>query len=197
MMAPVRAALIALFVAGATTVGAQAGWLPAGAQDQMASQLAERLTTISKPKDAAGLAQATRRIVEAVGGQLESWTARGALDKAPTFPMLTLPGANDRHLDAMARYQLCNLVLFRQFESAADAQDRRVGAFGLTAVTLAVVYLMQPFVAGGGNPDRVAAFLTGAPMEKVNSAIQERPELLTHVERQCEPVVGELLGTAF
>jgi hypothetical protein len=103
--------------------------------------------------------------------------------------MLTLPGANDRHLDAMARYQLCNLVLFRQFES--------VGAFGLTAVTLAVVYLMQPFVAGGGSPDRVEAFLTGATMEKVNSAIQEKPELLTHVERQCEPVVGELLSTAF
>jgi hypothetical protein len=196
MTTSTRAALIALLVTGATAIGAQS-WLPPGARDQMAAQLAERLTTISKPRDAAGLAQATRRIVAAVGAQLESWTPRGALDRAPTFPMLTLPDATDRHLDAMARYQLCNLVLFRQFESAADAQDRRVGAFGLTAVTLAVVYLMQPFVAGGGSPGRVEAFLTGATMEKVNSAIQEKSELLTHVERQCEPVVGELLSTAF
>lgn len=192
-----RALALVLVVGGAASLAAQAAWLPDEAERAMAGQLADRLTSISKPRDPAGLAEATRKIVQAVRGQLESWTAQGALDKAPAFPMLKMPSANNRHLDAMARYQLCNLVLFRQFESAADAQDRRVGAFGLTAVTMAVVYLMPPFVAAGGNPDRVEAFLTGAPMERVNTDIQQKPDLLAHVERQCEPIVGELLSTAF
>jgi len=185
------------FACAVAVAGAQETWLPAGAERMMAAQLAGRLTSISKPRDAAGLEQGTRKIVQAVRGQLEAWTARGALDKAPTFPMLKLPSADDRHLDAMARFQLCNLVLFRQFESADDAQDRRVGALGLTAVTLAVVYLMQPFVAGGGSPGQVEAFLTGAPMGRVSDEVQQKPDLLAHVEGQCEPLVGELLSTAF
>lgn len=189
--------LLALFVAGAFPLAAQDTWLPPAAEQQMAAQLVERLSTISAPRDPAAAAAATRRIVQAVRAQLESWTARGALDKAPSFPLLKMPGANDRHLDAMARYQLCNLVLFRQFESAADAQDRRVGAFGLTAVTLAVAYLMEPFVAAGGSPNRVEAHLTGAAMERVSREIQQKADLTAHVERQCEPVVGELLSTAF
>jgi len=192
--------LIIVGIVGATaTAATQATWLPAPVRQGLVEQLNERMVAIGPgtPKDPAGLAQAMGKVVTAVAQRVDTWAERGVVDRAPTFPRLTVPAAGNRHLDAMNRYQICNMVLFPQFESGSDLQARRTAAFGLTAVTIAVVRLREPYVAAGGNDQLIEAFLTGPPMAKVLDAVLATPDLLAHVESRCEPVIGDLLATAF
>lgn len=168
-----------------------AQWLPPAVEQGLAAQLAERLAVggPASSKDAA----AARAVVSSVGKRLGSWTDAVAIERAPSFPQLKLPSAGEKHLDAIARYQVCNMVLFVQFESGADAERRRRSALGLTAITMAVVRLRHPFVAAGGSDERMEAFLTGAAMQPVLDAIQQKPELAAHVDRQCASVLRALL----
>jgi hypothetical protein len=180
----------------ATSLAAQYAWLPQAVQQGMAEQLADRLTTIGpgRPKDPAGLLGGSRKQVLEIAGRLDSW-GKAVVERAPRFPKLTLPPTRDRHLDAMGRYQLCNLVLLRQFETTSHTvETRRVGAVGLTAVTMAIVYLREPFVAGGGPPEGIEAFLTSPAMGRLTSQLQTQPDLMSHVEEQCGTVVAALFG---
>jgi hypothetical protein len=186
-----------LLLVSSLGVAAQQTWLPPAMQEGAIGQLVERLTAITQPRDARVLAQGAQKMVLAVQGTLDTWTAAGTLKRAPSFPQLTVPGAGERHLDAMARYQLCNVVLMRQFESGADEDTRQAGALGLTAITLALLHLRQPYVAGGGSDAGMEAALTSAPMARLFEQMQSAPALLTHVETRCEPVVQELLSAAF
>jgi hypothetical protein len=179
--------------------GAQASWLPPAVREGLANQLIERLSAIGprQPTNTAAMAEGAGHFVDAVRAQLDTWTPQGVISRVPLFARVKLPRANERHLDAMARYQLCNLVLLRQFESADDDRDRQVGALGLTAVTMAVLALRQPFLAEGGRIEGVEAFLTSAEMDREASRIQQDPGLIAHVEGQCQPVVVDLLRDAF
>lgn len=170
---------------------AAAQWLPPAVEEGLAAQLAERLAAVgpASSKDAAN----ARATVSSIGKRIGGWSDAVAIERAPSFPQLKLPIANERHLDAIARYQVCNMLLFVQFESGADAGRRRRSALGLTAITMAVVRLRHPFVAAGGNDQRMEAFLTGAPMAAVLDEVQQKPELASHVERQCAPVLRALL----
>ena len=124
---------------------------------------------------------------------LGSWTDTEAVDRAPLFPDLTLPLSNQRHIDAMARYQVCSVVLLSQFESGKDVEARRKGALGATAMTMAIERLRAPYMATGGTDKILHAFLTGPPMVAALDDIRKLPERTAHVERQCAPVLQELL----
>lgn len=194
MHRPLR--LLCLLLVSSVAISAQPAWLPPAVQNGVTAQLVERLTAIRAPSDARALAQGAQKIVLTVRGTLDTWTTAGTIARAPTFPDLAVPGTGNRHLDAMSHYQLCNVVLMRQFEGGADADARLTGALGLTAVTLAVVHLRQPYVAGGGNDKGIEAALTSEPMARLFEQIQTTPALLTHVETRCEPVVQALLADA-
>jgi hypothetical protein len=186
-----------LVTACVTTIAAQEPWLPSQIEQGLADQLAERLTAVDpgKTPDQAAIRQAAVRAVQAAARQLGAWTDRVAVEKAPVFPQINWVKATERHLDAMGRFQVCNLTLFPQFESGSDPGSRRAGALGLTAITMAIVRLRQPFLAAGGNHDAIEAFLTSAAMAAVLEDVQKQAALQAHVKTQCAPVLRELLGT--
>jgi hypothetical protein len=191
-----RQSAIVWIVCGAASLAAQRSWLPAPVQQGLTQQLAQRLTAI-EPGQPAAQAQGAGKVVLSVAQRIDTWTERGVLDRAPTFPRLSLPVSANRHLDALSRYQVCNMALFPQFESSGDANTRRGSAFGMTAITMAVVRMREPFVAGGGTDGQMEAFLTSRGMAVVLEGLLATPDLLTYVEGRCEPVVRDLLTDAF
>ena len=180
----------------AGTVAAQAPWLPPQVEQGLADQLAERLAAVNtgKTPDQAAIRQAAGRAVQSMARRLGTWTDVVAVEKAPLFPQIKWVKGSPRHLDAMGRFQVCNLALFPQFESGGDPGSRRSGALGLSAVTLAIIRLREPFLAGGGNHEAIEAFLTSAPMAAILETVQKQPALQAHVQTQCAPVLRELLG---
>lgn len=195
-MRALRHSAVVWIVCGAATLAAQRSWLPAPVQQGLTKQLAERLTAIA-PGPPSGLAQGAGKVVQSVAQRIDTWTERGVLDRAPTFPRLALPVSDNRYLDALNRYQVCNMALFPQFESSGDATTRREGAFGMTAITMAVVRIREPFVAGGGTDAQMEAFLTSQGMGQVLEGLLAAPDLMTYVAGRCEPVVHDLLTDAF
>jgi hypothetical protein len=188
---------LCLCLSVATPAVAQQDWLPPAVRQGLATQLAERVTTVvggGKPaREPDRLARFATDVVQAMRARVDAWSTRGVLERAPVFAKLGLPAAREPHLDAMARYQLCNMPLMLQFEAVGDERSRMTGALGLTAMTVAIVHLRQPYLAGGGSPEDIPAFLTSAAMERVAQSVQTTPELRAHVERQCEPVVADLV----
>lgn len=195
MYAAGRVLISLVLMSGAAAISAQPTWLPPEVEQGLVKQLAERMAK-SNPvtaEDPARASSAASRIVQNLAKDLGLWTDAVALGWAPTFPLLKLPTANQQHLDAMNRYQVCNLVYFMQFESSKDAEILRRSSLGLTAMTMAVLRLRQPFVKAGGTDERIEAFLTSPPMDKVMDQIQLSSELTAHVERQCQGVLWELI----
>lgn len=179
---------------------AAADWLPAGAEEAMARQLAGRLVEAGlAPAGTPEVLTGSREMVASLIATLERWQVAGTLARAPEFPGLELAPAGEAHLDAMARYQICNMVLAIQHADPAFADDvnaRLTAALGLTAVTLAVVRLREPFVRQGGTDAQIEAALTSAAHEKILTGIQEDPAVRAHVEKQCTPATVALLGDA-
>ena len=175
-------------------------WLPPAVAEGLAQQLGERMTQVGLAGSDEGLVIASAR--EAVGGMrqhLDAWELRGVLEKAPRFPELELPATTNRYLDAMTRYSLCNLVLFRVFADPAMREDRKAmstSTFGLTGMTMAIVRLREPHVREGGTDATMEAALTRPELESLAEKIQKDEDLLRHVEQQCSPVVLSLLGPA-
>src|SRR5688500_16213384 len=142
LRAPI-AVLILLQLPGAASA-AQPGWLPPEAEEGVAQQLAERLAEISPgpASDAGALLERARKDVRRQRARVESWGPKGALERAPDLAKLEMPKSDDKRLDAMARYQLCNAVLYIKHVNRAretDAAARLTAARGLAGVTLAVV----------------------------------------------------------
>ncbi len=198
MMFSTRVVISMLVAASGVGVVAQTQWLPPAIEQGLAEQLAGRLTSIeSRPAaDPAAVSDTARKTVKGIGEKLGSWTDRVAIERTPAFPQLTVPTANEAHLDAMAGYQICTMALFMRFESSTDAEGRRKAALGLTATTMAVLRLRPPFVAAGGTDQRIQAFLTSAPLGSVLEAMQGTADLLAHVEGQCQPLIRDLLSGA-
>ena len=172
-------------------------WFPPELEVVLASQLTSRLAKIGSPPayEEGGISPAARGSIRMLARILGSWTDAEAVDRAPSFPEITLPSANQRHIDAMARYQVCSLVLLSQFESGKDAVARRKGALGVTAMAMAVERLRAPYMATAGTDRVVNAFLTSPPMVSALDDTRKKPELVAHVERQCAPLLQELLFT--
>jgi len=187
--------MLVLAVVWAGTAAAQGPWLPPQVEQGLAEQLAERLAAVGtgKAPDQAALRQAAGR-VQTMARQLGGWTDAVVLGKAPVFPQLKWGKSAERHLDAMGRFQVCNLALFPQFESGKDPASRRAGALGLTAITMAIIRVRQPFISAGGDHDAIEAFLTSAAMAAVLDDVQKQPALQAHVQTQCAPLLRELLG---
>jgi hypothetical protein len=175
--------------------GQSTSWFPPELEVMFARQLTSRLATINSPPayEEGGISSAARGSIRMLARILGSWTDVEVVGRAPLFPDITLPTANQRHIDAMARYQVCSLVLLGQFESGKDAETRRKGALGATAMTIAVERLRAPYMATGGTDKVLDAFLASPPMISALDGIRKRPEHVGHVERQCAPLIQELL----
>jgi len=184
-------------VAGAAGADDGGAWLPGavaeGAAEQLAGRLAEAGFGVERP---AARTEAAQAVVAGLRDTLEAWGADGTLARAPEFPELPVPRVEDRRLDAMARWHVCNLVLFLQLADPAFAEDvnaRLTGALGLTGVTLAVLRLRQPFLAAGGDAGAIEKLLAGTGMEPVLDRLQSDPDSRGHAEMQCQAPVVELL----
>jgi hypothetical protein len=160
-------------------------------------QLVSRLEAIgpSPVEDRAALKAGMQSVVRQVRARLEAWGERGVLDRAPAFPKIGLPAATEPHLNAMGRYQACNWVLMNQQGERYDRETRRNGAVASTAVTLAVIYLRQPFLKHGGGSEQIEAFLTGAAMDRAFKQVMANEEWVLYVEQQCQPLITEMFAT--
>ncbi|KAB2959991.1 MAG: hypothetical protein F9K16_12020 [Thermoanaerobaculia bacterium] len=190
----------ACLLAAAVAPAAAAGWLPAGAEEATARQLAGRLVEAGlAPGETPEVLSASREMVAHMIATIERWKVAGTRERAPEFPGLELPPAGEPHLDAMARYQVCTMALMIQHGDSAfddDLNARLTASLGLTALTLAVVRLREPFVRQGGTDAQIEAALTSAAHEKILTGIQEDPAVRAHVEKQCTPVTVALLSDA-
>lgn len=185
-----------LVVTGAVAAAAQSiSWFPPELEMAIARQLTSRMSKagLSPVLDDSGVSQAARMSVRGLAKTLGSWTDAEAVDRAPSFPDITLPSASQHHIDAMARYEVCNLVLLGQVESGKDADTRRKAALGATAMTIAVERLRAPYMATGGTDKILNTFLTSPAMVSALDGIRKKPELVAHAERQCAPLLQELL----
>lgn len=182
------------FVGTGVRSAAQEDWLPPAVEEGLTRQLVERLETIGpgKPSDREALLAGARERVRRLRTTIEGWKERGVIERTPAFTKVKLPAAGQRHLDAMTGYQVCNLILMKQFAEGEDVQTRRVGAMGLTAVTTVIVYLRAPFVAQGGTHAQIEAFLTSDEMERVAAEIQRSQPLTKDAQAACGKTVGQL-----
>jgi hypothetical protein len=97
----------------------------------------------------------------------------------------------------MARYQMCNAILYMQHidrDREKDETARLAAARGLAGITLAVVYVGSPMLVADGTDERIKAFLTSEAQEAVLSRVQDRPDLREYAARQCRPVVSALIA---
>ena len=109
--------------------------------------------------------------------------AQGRLERAPDLAKLEMPKSHDKRLDAMARYQLCNAILYIKHVNRAretDAAARLTAARGLAGVTLAVVYVGSPILVADGTAERVKAYLTDEAQKAGLDRVQDRPEFMEY-----------------
>jgi len=194
-------ALSAMVLAAVPALGAPPAarevWLPPAVEDGAARQLAARMGEIGfGGLDEAQALDGARQTVDAMATQIETMGEEGVLENAPTFPGLELPRAGQRHLDAMAGYQMCNVVLFLQHaeRDQRDENSRVTAVVGLTSIMLAVVSLRHPFLAEGHEQAEIEAFLTGPAMNPPFERIQQDPTVREAVEDQCTPALLALLA---
>ncbi|MEM7357259.1 MAG: hypothetical protein AAF657_40970 [Acidobacteriota bacterium] len=182
-----------IMLCGAASAAAQTEpWLPTHVEQQVVGQLAERLGEVgqvqSRDEDAARTVAALRR-------KIESWNVPGLLQRAPQFPELQVPKAGQPHLDAMASYNICNLILYRLYADPALRGDVNQGVRtvkALTGLAMTMVYLRQPFQASGGTDEQLESLLAGEAMNRVFTGLQENAEQLAHAASGCGPVLQAL-----
>lgn len=184
----------------AAPLSASEEWLPAAVAEGLAQQLGERMTQAGLTGSGEGrVIDSAREAVAGMRQHLDAWELGGVLENAPRFPELELPASTNQYVDAMTRYSLCNLVLFRVFADPAFREDRRamsISTYGLTGMTMAIVRLRDPYLQEGGTDATMEAALTRPELGSLMEEIQKDEDLLLHVERQCRPVVLTLLGPA-
>lgn len=194
------AALAALLIAG-SSAAQNATWLPPEIAEGAAQQLAERMRLLPEllggehPDDERVLVGA-RQMIGAIAEVLGSWGSDGVLERAPELAALDVPSTGDRYLDAMARYQVCNFLLYLQLEDPAynsDLDTRIASVFGLSSVTLTVLSLREPFLAAGGTPAAVEAHLSGPTLEPALQSLRSDADARAAAEADCQPVVAALL----
>lgn len=186
---------------GATAIPLRAQeltWLPAPVEQGAAQQLADRLRAFGDASsDPAALLEGAREMIRSMRDSIDAWGAAGAVDRAPVFQELEVPGAARPQLDAMGRWSICNLDLFLRYEEALQAGDGSAAlepALGLSAVTLVILRLREPFVAAGGQQPEIESHLTSAGFDALLAAIQTDPPLRAQARAGCDPLLRELLA---
>lgn len=187
------AVLVAL--AGAARPGGAQDWLPPAVVDGLSQQLYDRLAAIEEAPDD-DPAEALGRVRDGVlrlRAAVDDWGDEGVFARAPSFGRLDVPRSGQRHLDAMARYQLCNAMLIRQLLEEEDAERQRVAMIGVTGLTVAIMFLRDPFITQGGSHAQIESFLTSEAMEREFTRIQQSRALRDHVDEACAPTVATLI----
>lgn len=191
----------AALVPGAVAAPHQASWLPPELADAVVQQLAERIALVPEmfdgrePSAEQRLAVA-RRMIGEMAGVITGWGVEETLARAPEITAVKIGPAGNPYLDAMARYQVCNMLLYLQLRDPAYNEDvniRVTSVFGLSAVTLAVLSLREPLVAGGGDPATIEAHLSGPMLEPALQALQTDAARRARVEAECRPTIIALL----
>jgi hypothetical protein len=192
--------LCAVLLGGGEALPAQERtWLPAPVAEGAAQQLADRMRVLGGGGAAADekrLLSSARKLIGAMAAVVTEWGAEGVLARAPLQSDLGIASAGDPYLDAMALYQVCNLLLVVQFQDPAfqqNANARVTSVFGLSAVSLALLSLREPFLAAGGDEAAIEAHLAGPTLVPVLTAIQKEPGARAAAEAQCQPLIVALL----
>lgn len=176
----------------------ESGWLPPAVEAGSAQQLADRLRPLGDGKpDEAKLGAASRDLVRALRDTLGAWGADGVVARAPVFPELEVPAAREPQLDAIGRWNVCLLVFYLQLEDpalAGDGDAQLTSILGLSAVTLAVLRVREPYVAAGGSDEALEAHLTGPETDALLKSFQSDAKRRGYAEARCQPVVRELLA---
>ena len=192
----VRSAALSLLV-GAPAVAQDEGWLPAAVQDGLVQQLTARMAAKGFGIDAASRQQGAEELVEGVRVELEKLGASGLMEAAPAFAQLPIPSTGQQHLDAMARFQVCNLSLMLLHEDPAfdqDAEARQMAVSGLTAMTMAVLFLRQPFLEAGGEEAQIAELLGGEELGPILQGLKSDQPTRDRVDVECASVLDLLLA---
>lgn len=189
-----------LLLAAAITIpagAAQRAWLPPAVERGVAEQFLERLAAVmgkapDNPERAlAGATGGVRALADQLDARGEAWVA----ELAPDIGWLGIASTGNDLLDQMAALQACVALLYVQFEDPASADDlnlRMTAATGMTALLMAQIYLRQPYVAAGGDVQRIEDTLSGDLLAPVLEAIQAGGEPRARMEAECSPAVVEL-----
>lgn len=176
-------------------------WLPAEVAEGAAQQLAERMRLLpalfdGQEPDPERLVAGARQMIAAMTDVITAWGTDGTLQRSPDLTALEIESAGDAYLDAMAHYQVCNILLYLQLQDPAYSEDlnaRLTSVLGLSGVTLTVVSLREPFVAAGGDPAVIETHLSGPTLEPALEALQTDDGVRSQAEAECQPVVLALL----
>lgn len=190
MHAAVLAAAVAIAVSQASD------WLPPSVAKIVTQQLVERLEQIDLGWSRERATGAATSVVASIARRLEAAGEAEVLKRAPALAPLNLPSSGDARLDAMARYQMCVSVYYVRHELRAKeaSEDARIAAvMGLTAGSMAMLYLRQRLVDAAVPEDRIEKFLTGDSFERSLQRMQRDAAVLMAIQEECAPVFRALI----
>jgi len=196
-----------IFLAGGLASSARASdaaapappsWLPPQIEVSLTQQLANRMKHfgLGPANDDQKLLAGARAMIRAIAADLDARGEDGIEKLAPDFSGFELPQSGQRELDLMVRYNVCNLALYMQSLDPAfqdDVNAKLTSVLGLTAVTMVIGYLRDPFVHAGNDAAQIEAHLTDPNLQPIFDRIQKEPEIRASVEKTCQPVITTLL----
>ena len=176
---------------------AQGGWFTEEMKATEAQQLAVRLKEIAlEPVPESKLAEGARYAVGLMFQRVTDLGEKELLARAPALAKLKLPATRERHLEAMARYQVCAGVMMIRHQNrnqVKDADARLTAAMGPAAMSVAGTFLLTRFIAQGGSTARAEQFLTAGAMDEALARMQDSPTLFADTDRECRPLMSLML----
>jgi hypothetical protein len=187
--------ILVLLVIPMTGIEAQQpAWLPAEGEAFLVEQLVGRLSEIEGKGPESTRSDRARGSVAALRVRIDHSGPATLIARAPAFADLKMPATPSEHLNAMARYTMCSLVLALQLQTSKSLNDRLAAVLGLTATTMVILRIREPYLAGGGTDAAMEKFLSANPaLEAEVERIQDSPALLTHAQSECAPVLEALI----
>jgi hypothetical protein len=189
---------MAMLIAIALMIGvAQGSWFTDEMKESVTQQLAVRLGEIARePVSDAKLTEGARYAAGLMFQRVTDVGEKELIARAPKLAKLKLPGSRDRHLEAMARYQVCAGVMMLRHQNRSEAQDadtRLTAAMGPAALGVATTFLLTRFIAQGGSTAKAEEFLTGTGMDAALTRMQDSPALFADADRECRPLMALML----
>jgi hypothetical protein len=199
LMNAISTVLLALTLVSAVPAQESPSWLPQQIEVSLTHQLANRMKhfSLGPADDDQKLIDGARAMILAITSDLDARGEDGLEKLAPTFSGFELPQSGQRELDLMVRYNICNLALYMQLQDPAikdDVNAKLTSVLGLTAVTMVIGYLRDPFVGAGNDAAQIEAHLTDPSLQPIFDRIQKESDLRSAVEKTCQPVITTLLA---